>query len=86
MKYCIIFNHDENVILMPVVYVYILKHTASLPIPFPKAHFSGVKNRYKIEMIYSLEFYHSLNLSSSGVPDIMLSCRRYFRDRFSHTI
>lgn len=43
MEYCIIFNRDEKVIL--TLTLYILKHTTSLAVSFPEAHFfSGYKN------------------------------------------
>lgn len=57
MKYCIVFNYEEKVILM--LTLYILKHTASLALPFPKAHFLV---KIKVEMICNLEFYHSSNI------------------------
>lgn len=57
MKYCIIFNHDEKVIL--TLTLYILKHATSLAVSFPDAHFLV---DIKMEMIHSLEFYHSSNI------------------------
>lgn len=57
MKYCIIFNYEEKVIVM--LTLYILKHTASLALPFPEAHFLV---NIKVEMIRNLEFYHSSNI------------------------
>lgn len=51
IKYCIIFNHSEKVIITLTLYV--LKHTASLAFSFPEAHFLADINR---ERYIALDF------------------------------
>lgn len=77
MKYCVIFNHEEKVILMLTFYV--LKHKASLALSFPEAQFLVY---IKMEMIHSLEFYY-LNIECLLCARHHASCRRYFKYKIS---